>query len=108
MHLLARIERGHPVRLTELVDRLNAIYLDWRFSVRVVGDVALQLRANWLADYRSASGIAVEDGEDGATISIEDSSRVDVWMVRQVARQVSACRERLVAFSRMDREVADG
>jgi hypothetical protein len=108
LHLLARIERGRPVRLADVVDRLNAIHLGWRFSIPVVADVALQLRANWLADYRSSSGIAVEDGDLGATIAIEDAPRVDPWLVRQVARQLAACRERLVAFSRLDREAVDG
>ena len=60
--LLARLERGTPVRLADVVDRLNATYLDWLFSVPVVADVALQLQSNWMADYRNGSGIAVDDG----------------------------------------------
>ena len=55
--LLARIERGRPVRLADLADRLNASYLDWLFPVPVIVDVALQLQANWMADYRNSSGI---------------------------------------------------
>ena len=27
--LLARVERGRPLRLADLADRLNASYLDW-------------------------------------------------------------------------------
>ena len=64
--LLARLERGTPVRLADVVDRLNATYLDWLFSVPVVADVALQLQSNWMADYRNSSGIAVDDGPLGA------------------------------------------
>jgi hypothetical protein len=108
LHLLARIERGRPALLSDVVDRLNATHLDWRFSIPVVADVALQLQANWVADYRSASGIVIEDGDRGPAITIEDSSRVDPWVVRQVARQVAACQELLLAFSRQDRELADG
>ena len=29
VHLVARIPRGAPVRLRDIVDRLNADYLDW-------------------------------------------------------------------------------
>ena len=101
--LLARIERGRPVRLADIVDRLNATYLDWLFSVPVVADVALQLQANWMADYRNSSGIIVEDGPTGPTLTIEDSSRVDPWIVRQAAREAAACMERLAEFSRRDR-----
>lgn len=100
--LIARIPRGTPVRLQALVDRLNATHLDWLFGLPVVTDVALQLRANWLADYRNSSGIEVEDGPQGATIRVEDSPRVDPWIVRQAEREAAACREALLAFSRQD------
>ena len=100
--LLARLERGRPLRLADIVDRLNATYLDWLFTAPVVADVALQLQANWMADYRNSSGIVVEEGALGATIAIEDSSRVDPWIVRQAQREAASCTERLAEFSRRD------
>lgn len=103
LDLLARIERGRPVLLADLVDRLNATHLDWVFDTSVVADVALQLQANWMADYRNTSGIVVDDGAYGVTIEIEDSTRVDPWIVRQAQREAAACTERLAAFSRRDR-----
>jgi hypothetical protein len=104
--LVARLERGRPIRLADIVDRLNAIYLDWLFSVPVMVDVLLQLQANWMADYRNVSGIVVEDGPLGVSVSIEDSSRVDPWIVRQGQRAAAACTERLVEFSRRDAQTA--
>ena len=101
--LLARIERGRPVRLADLADRLNASYLDWLFPVAVIADVALQLQANWMTDYRNSSGIVVEDGSSGPVLTIEDSSRVDPWIVRQAQRVAADCTERLAEFSRRDR-----
>ena len=106
--LLARIERGRAIRLADVTDRLNATYLDWIFPVNVVSDVALQLQANWMTDYRNSSGIVVDDGPYGASIEIEDSPRVDPWIVRQAQRQAAECRERLAEFSRRDRVTADG
>ena len=106
--LVARLERGRPVRIADVVDRLNATYVDWLFTDRVVVDAILQLQTNWMADYRNSSGIVVEDGEYGATVEIEDSSRVDPWIVRQVERELAACRERLDAFSRLDRAAGEG
>jgi len=103
VHLLAQLERGRPVRLADIVDRLNATWLDWLFSVSVVSDVALQLRANWMTDYRNSSGIVVEDGPSGPILTIEDSSRVDPWIVRQAMREAASCTERLDEFSRRDR-----
>jgi hypothetical protein len=106
--LLARIERARPVRIADIVDRLNATYVDWIFAASVVIDVAVQLQANWMTDYRNSSGILLEDGEYGPTIAIEDSSRVDPWIVRQALREATACRERLDAFSRLDRAAGEG
>ena len=101
--LLARLERGTPVRLADIVDRLNATFLDWLFTASVVADVALQLQANWMADYRNSSGIVIADGPFGPTLTIEDSSRVDPWIVRQAQRAAADCTERLAEFSRRDR-----
>ena len=81
---------------------LNARHLDWAFSQAVVADVLVQLQSNWMADYRNGSGIVVEDGPYGSTLTIEDSSRVDPWIVRQVEREVAACRAALADFSRRD------
>lgn len=106
--LVARIERGRPVRLDDLVDRLNASYLDWIFDRAVVANVLLQLQANWMTDYRNASGIVVDDGPHGATLVVEDSTRVDPWIIRQAEREAAACRERLAEFSRRDRISGDG
>ncbi len=100
--LVARLERGRPIRLADIADRLDASYLDWLFPTPVVADVVLQLQANWMADYRNGSGIVVADGPSGPTVTIEDSSRVDPWIVRQAQRAAAECTERLAEFSRRD------
>jgi hypothetical protein len=103
LDLVARIERGRPIRLDDLVDRLNATWLDWLFSRQVVVDVLVRLRANWMTDYRNASGIVLEDGPLGPTLTIEDTTRVDPWIVRQARREAAACDEALRSFARHDR-----
>ena len=42
---VARMDRGRPIRLDDLVDRLNATHLDWLFTRAVVAD-ALVARVN--------------------------------------------------------------
>lgn len=106
--LLARLDRGRPIALGAIVDRLNATHLDWLFEARVVADAILQLQSNWLADYRNTSGIVVEDGPTGATVTIEDSSRVDPWIARQAQRLAASCSAVLADFSRRDRLTGDG
>jgi hypothetical protein len=106
--LVARIQRGRPVRIDDLVDALNATYLDWLFSKPVVEDALIKLQANWMADYRNIAGFELGQSEYGSTITVEDTSRVDPWIVRQAQRAVAACREALVGFSRLDRVTSDG
>jgi hypothetical protein len=106
--LVARLPRGRAVAIGAIVDHLNATHLDWLFEPRVVADALIQLQANWLVDYRNSSGIVIEDGPSGATLTIEDSSRVDPWIARQAQRLADACREELVAFSRRDRRSGEG
>ena len=99
VHLLARIPRGQPVRVRDVVDRLNAEHLDWSFSRPVVVAAVVQLQANWRADYRSSDGLVLQDGPAGPEVVIEDSARVDPWVVRQVERRRAQCLVRLQAFA---------
>jgi hypothetical protein len=100
VHLLARLQRGSPVRIGDVVDRLNREHLDWRFDRAVVVDAALQLQANWMADYRTAEGIVLGADAYGPTVEIEDTPRVDPWMAGQVRRLAETCTARLRAFAR--------
>lgn len=103
LDLVARMPRGVPVRIDDLVDALNASYVDWLFDRSVVADALIALQANWMTDYRSNAGIVLEDGPYGSVVTLEDSSRVDPWIVRQAQRAAVSCRERLDAFARRDR-----
>jgi hypothetical protein len=105
---LARMDRGRPIRVDDLVGRLNATHVDWLFTRRVVVDALVALQANWMADYRNASGIVLGDGERGPEVTLEDSSRVDPWLIGQARREALACREALDAFARRDRPDGEG
>ena len=102
VHLLARLPRGRAVRVRDVVDQLDREYLDWSFSRQVVVAAIVQLQANWLVDYRNSDGILLEDGPAGPALTIEDSSRVDPWIVRQAQRLHSAAMEELRAFAADD------
>jgi hypothetical protein len=107
IRLVACLDRGRPLRVDDIAAALNARHLDWAFRPAVVTDVLLQLQANWMVDYRNGSGIVVGDGPYGVSLTIEDSSRVDPWIVRQLERELSACRAVLDDFSRRDGSGAD-
>lgn len=106
--LVARLERGRPIELAAIVDRLNATHLGWLFQPRVVADALLQLQSNWMADYRNTTGIVLDEAGGRATLTIEDSSRVDPWIARQAQRLAATCREALLEFSRRDRPAGEG
>lgn len=108
VEVASRLPRGTAVALGAIVDRLNATHLDWLFDERVVADALLQLQANWMADYRNASGIVLDEADGRATVTIEDSPRVDPWIARQAQRLAAACREALDDFSRRDRQAGEG
>jgi hypothetical protein len=99
-HLVARLPRGVIVRLRDVVDRLNAEYVDWSFSRPVVAATLVQLQANWTADFRTQNGFDLSDGPAGEQLTIEDSARVEPWLVRQVARYADECANALRAFAR--------
>ena len=99
-HLIARLPRGESVRLADVVDRLNVDYLDWSFSRPVVAAVVVQLQANWIADFRTQQGFDLAEGLAGDELTIEDSSRIEPWLVRQVERYAAECQRRLSAFAR--------
>jgi hypothetical protein len=106
--LVARLPRGRAIPLGRVVDRLNARHLDWLFDERVVADAVLQLQANWMTDYRNQTGIVLEDVGGVPTLTIEDSTRVDPWIVRQAERELARCRRVLLEFSGRDRPTGEG
>lgn len=99
-HLLARVPRGVPIRLADTVDALNASYLDWSFTRSVVAAVAVQLQSNWIADFRTSLGFELREGDRGDELVIEDSTRAEQWLIRQVERLATESRDALRAFAR--------
>jgi hypothetical protein len=108
VHLLARLPRGERVPIGEITARLNAEFLDWAFSPRVVADTVAQVQANWIADYRTVEGIHLEDDPSGAWLEIEDSARTGPWLVEQTQRLAAECRVQLREFARGEGRATEG
>ena len=102
LELVARVERGRPVLLDDLVASLNARYFDWLFDRAVIADALVALQANWMADFRNASGIVLEDSPYGPALRLEATARVSGWLVGQAQRAAAECRRQLAEFSRRD------
>jgi hypothetical protein len=108
VHLLARLPRGERVPVADITARLNAQFLDWAFSPRVVTDTIAQLQANWVADYRTLEGVRLEDDPSGAWLEIEDSARSGPWLVEQAQRLAAECRAQLREFARGEGRATEG
>lgn len=108
VHLMARLPRGERIPVREIVARLNAEFLDWAFSPRVVADAVAQIQVNWIADYRTIEGIRLEDDPSGAWLEIEDSARSGPWLVEQAHRLAGECRAQLQEFARAEGRATEG
>ena len=101
VHLVARIPRGVPVRIRDLVDRLNADYVDWSFSRGAVLAAVVQLQSNWLSDYRNSDGIVLDEDASGATLTVEDTPRVGHGAGRRCGNRRAPWASRTTRGSRM-------
>ena len=63
--------RGHPARGHRRPTQRHATSTGCS-PCRSSPTSSLQLQANWMADYRNSSGIVLEDGSHGPTLTIED------------------------------------
>ena len=102
VELVARLERGRPVLLDDLAAALDARYLDWAFDRAVVADALVALQANWLSDFRNASGIVLEASEYGPALRLEETARISAWLVGQAQRIAAECQRQLAEFSRRE------
>ena len=102
LELVARVEGGRAVLLDDLVASLNARHLDWAFDRAVVADALVGLQANWMADFRNASGIVLEESPYGPALTLEGTARMSAWLVGQAQRVAGECRRELAAFSRRE------
>jgi hypothetical protein len=66
----------------------------------------VQLQSNWVADFRTSTGFELREGDRGDELVIEDSTRVEPWLVRQVERLGVECREALRTFARNEADIA--
>ncbi len=102
LELVARVEAGRPVLLDDLVASLNARHLDWVFDRAVVAAALVGLQANWMADFRNASGIVLEESPYGPALTLERTARMAAWIVGQAQRSAAECRRELAEFSRRE------
>jgi hypothetical protein len=107
VHLLARLHRNVTHQLRDVVVALNAAYLDWSFSEKVVLSALVQLQSNWAISFHGEDRIVLDRNERGHTLLIIDSSKMTSFLQSEANRLVHACQEELREFALGDGMTTD-
>ena len=99
VQFLSRLSRNQTHQLRDVVAALNATFLDWQFSEKVVLAELVQLQANWAISFHGDDRIVLDRNERGHTLLIVDSTKMTPFFVSQANRLRDACDDELRRFS---------
>jgi hypothetical protein len=99
LHFLSRLRRNTTHQLRDAVTALNAAFLDWAFSEKVVLAEIVQLQANWSISFHGEDRIVLDRNERGHTLLIVDSSKMSAFLVAEARRAVESAEEELRRFT---------
>jgi hypothetical protein len=99
VHFLSRLQRNTTLQVRDVVAALNAAYLDWSFSEKVVLAELVQLQANWAISFHGDDRIVLDRNARGHTLLIIDSSKMSAFLVSEARRLAEACDTELRRFS---------
>jgi hypothetical protein len=99
VHFISRLSRNTTHQLRDVVTALNAAFLDWSFTERVVLAELVQLQANWSISFHGDDRIILDRNERGHTLLIVDSSRMTPFLVAQGRAAAQACEDELRRFT---------
>jgi len=99
VHFLSRLPRNGTLQLRDVVAALNAQFLDWYFSEKVVLAELVQLQANWSISFHGDDRIVLDRNERGHTLLIVDSSRMTAFLLAEGKRAADAANEELRRFT---------
>jgi hypothetical protein len=99
VQFVSRLRRNETLQVRDVVAALNAGYLDWYFSEKVVLAELVQLQANWGISFHGDDRIVLDRNERGHTLLIVDSSKMSSFLVSEAHRLAAACEEELRRFT---------
>jgi hypothetical protein len=99
VHFVSRLRRNETHQLRDVVTALNAEFLDWSFSEKVVLAELVQLQANWGISFHGDDRIVLDRNERGHTLLIVDSQKMSAFLVAEAKRLAEACEAELRDFS---------
>ena len=107
VHFVARLRRNATHQLRDVVAALNADFLDWSFSEKVVLAELVQLQANWSISFHGEDRIVLDRNERGHTLLIVDSTKMTPFLVAEARRAAEACEAELRRFTLGDGVTTD-
>jgi hypothetical protein len=99
VHFVSRLRRNETLQLRDVVAALNAEFLDWYFSEKVVLAELVQLQANWAISFHGDDRIVLDRNDRGHTLLIIDSTKMSAFLVNEARRLAEACGEELRRFT---------
>jgi hypothetical protein len=99
VHFLSRVRRNETLQLRDVVTALNAEFLDWSFSEKVVLAELVQLQANWGISFHGDDRIVLDRNERGHTLLVVDSQKMSAFLVNEAKRLAEACAAELRDFA---------
>ena len=99
VHFVSRLRRNETLQLRDVLAALNAAYLDWYFSEKVLLAELVQLQANWGISFHGDDRIVLDRNERGHTLLMVDSTKMSSFLINEARRLADACSEELRRFT---------
>jgi hypothetical protein len=99
VHFVSRLRRNESLQLRDVVAALNAEFLDWYFSEKVVLAELVQLQANWGISFHGDDRIVLDRNERGHTLLVIDSTKMSTFLVNEARRLAEVCADELRRFT---------
>jgi hypothetical protein len=99
LHFLSRLPRNATHQLRDVLAALNAAFMDWYFSEKVVLAELVQLQANWSISFHGEDRIVLDRNERGHTLLLVDSTRMTAFLVAEGRRAAEEADEELRRFT---------
>ena len=99
VHFVSRLRRNETLQLRDVAAALNAEFLDWYFSEKVLLAELVQLQANWGISFHGDDRIVLDRNERGHTLLVIDSTKMSTFLVNEAGRLAGACADELRRFT---------
>jgi hypothetical protein len=99
LHFLSRLRRNQTHQLRDVVAALNAEFLDWSFSEKVVLAELVQLQADWAISFHGEDRVILDRNERGHTLLVVDSTKMSSFFLSEGRRAADEAEDELRRFT---------